>query len=260
MHNHKIETADFSVEINPDSGFCFGVVNAIQIAENKLADDKPLYCVGDIVHNEQEILRLKKLGLVVIQQNEIENFNNETIIFRAHGEPNSSYIKVEKGNNPLIDATCPIVLKLQKKIKKVAEISDIQIVIYGKKNHPEVIGLMDNAGKNGICIESPEDISNINFNQAIEVFSQTTKSLSGFQQITAEIEKRAKSYLKINDTICRQVACRGDKFSAFAKTKDTLFFVGGAKSSNAKVLFDLCKQANPNSFLWNRQHKLKVNN
>lgn len=248
QNKNLIENEHFSIEISSDSGFCFGVVNAIETAEKKLDQGEELFCVGDIVHNEQEITRLEKKGLHIISKSQISNLKNKQVIFRAHGEPSSSYTLVKKGNNQLIDATCPVVLKIQQRIKSAAKNSSAQIVIYGKADHPEVIGLLDQAKDKGICVEKIEDLDKIDFTKPIELFSQTTKSISGFNQIASEIERKAMTDYKINDTICRQVACRGDKLINFAKSKDLLYFVGGSKSSNAKVLFNICKNANPATY------------
>lgn len=250
--------SDISVEINPDSGFCFGVVNAIETAESLLQEGKSVYCVGDIVHNDKEVARLEALGLSVISQQDIQTLQNQTILFRAHGEPQSTYTRVKSGNNRLVDATCPIVLNIQKRIMRLAQSSDVQILIYGSCKHPEVIGLMDRTLGKGICIENEEDLMQVDFSKPVALFSQTTKSLDGFHKIVKAIETRAQNSVTINDTICRQVACRGEKMAAFAKTKDLLFFVGGAKSSNAKVLFTICKKNNPNTYFITSEKDIEI--
>ncbi|MBI9067183.1 MAG: 4-hydroxy-3-methylbut-2-enyl diphosphate reductase [Salinivirgaceae bacterium] len=254
IKNHNtnlIQNALYSIEISSDSGFCFGVINAIDKAETILNNNETLYCVGDIVHNEQEIKRLESMGMNIIPIDDSLKLSNQTILFRAHGEPKASYNKVKIGKNNLIDATCPIVLALQDKIAKAYSSSiknNSQIIIFGKKTHPEVIALLDKTENNGIVIEQINDIDFIDFLKPIEIFSQTTKAPKEYQEICEKIKFKSKNTLKIHDTICKQVSSRGEKLQEFSKTKEVVYFVGGAKSSNSKVLFSLCKQVNSNTY------------
>lgn len=250
LNNYRIEHPDFSIEISQHSGFCFGVVNAIKKADEKLANNEKLFCVGSIVHNSQEVSRLTDKGLEVISLQEAEKLNNKNVLFRAHGEPPESYAKIKK-NNRLIDATCPVVLKIQQRIKNAWERlkpTDGQIVIYGKKNHAEVIGLLGQTNYEAILLENESDIDNINFNKPIELFSQTTKSIADYKNIANLIERKAKSTFKHNDTICRQVSNRQQQLAEFATKYEVIFFVGDPKSSNSKVLFETCKNSNRNTY------------
>jgi 4-hydroxy-3-methylbut-2-enyl diphosphate reductase len=246
-----IEHSTFIIEISAHSGFCFGVVNAIAKTEAKLRDNEKLYCIGSIVHNDQEVSRLTKKGLQIIDANAVQSLKNKTILFRAHGEPPESYELIKHTGNKLIDATCPVVLKIQQRIKKAYKNSlqsGGQIAIYGKAKHAEVIGLMGQTKNNAILIESESDISKLNFSKPIELFSQTTMPLKNFNEIAQEIEKKACNTIKINDTICRQVSNRQIQLKEFSKQFDIVFFVGDAKSSNSKVLYQVCKTENNESY------------
>jgi len=238
------------VEIDSRSGFCFGVVNAIEKAEQVLASGKELYCLGDIVHNNQEIERLKKAGLNVLDNAEFSNLKNANVLFRAHGEPPVSYQTVEKNKLELVDATCPVVLKLQNRIKQAfGKMEPIggQIVIFGKKGHAEVNGLIGQTHGKAIIVESETDLDSIDFTKPIELFSQTTRLLEDFQHLAPIIQAQAKNTVKINDTVCRQVSNRGPHLKIFAENHDLILFVGGEKSSNAQLLYGICKQANQDS-------------
>lgn len=242
------------VEIHNASGFCFGVVNAIQSAEKELAIDKELYCLGDIVHNSQEVARLQKKGLRTINHEELKRMRNKKVLLRAHGEPPSTYETAQLNSIQIIDATCPVVLQLQKKIRKYYRESNgkaMQTVIFGKNGHAEVNGLVGQTEGTAIVIENKSDLEQLNFSQAICLFSQTTMSVDDFQKIVKEIQTRITPEVdfKYFDTICRQVANRIPNIRAFASRHDLILFVAGEKSSNGKVLFAECKKANPNTLL-----------
>lgn len=239
------------IEIDSGSGFCFGVVNAIKKAEEELAKGGILYCLGDIVHNNLEVERLEKLGLRTINHEEFAELKNVKVLLRAHGEPPSTYEIAKKNNIEIIDASCPVVLRLQRRIKdKYDTVTDTQIVIYGKKGHAEVNGLMGQTNSEAIVIEKKEDLDKLDFSKNICLFSQTTKPLDGFQEIidiiSSRIEKNAE--FEYFDTICRQVSNRIPNIKEFATKHDLIFFVAGKKSSNGKVLFSECQKYNSNSY------------
>jgi 4-hydroxy-3-methylbut-2-enyl diphosphate reductase len=241
------------IDIDPHSGFCFGVVKAIEAAEQQLASGEPLYCVGEIVHNGEEVARLEKLGMKTIHSADLTSHTNKTVLFRAHGEPPPSYLNAQTGNIKIIDATCPVVLKLQQRVKKAwQEMKAVngQICIYGKKGHPEVIGLIGQTSGEAILLESADDIHLIDPQRPVVLFSQTTKSIEGFEHLTQCIKDHlntSSSFIS-HDTICRQVSGRVPRIKEFAVQYDIIIFVGGKNSSNAKVLFDHCRQANPHSY------------
>lgn len=245
-----------NIEIDPKSGFCFGVVNAIKKAEEELAKGETLYCLGDIVHNNMEVERLEKLGLKTINHEEFSKLENTKVLLRAHGEPPSTYEIAKKNNIEIIDASCPVVLRLQKKIKDkyTTEIDNNSlIVIYGKKGHAEVNGLLGQTNSDAIVIEHIEDLDKLDYTKNICLFSQTTKPLDGFQNIIDTIQSRISPEAKFEyfDTICRQVSNRIPNIKDFALGHDIIFFVAGEKSSNGKVLFAECKKYNPNSYMVN---------
>ena len=242
------------IEIDNDSGFCFGVVNAIRKAEEELTSKGELYCLGDIVHNSMEVERLSKKGLITIDHNGFAQLHNKKVLLRAHGEPPLTYRKAQENEIEIIDATCLVVLDLQKNIKKAYEESDpnrTQIVIYGKIGHAEVNGLVGQTDGHAIIIEDIADLHKIDFNKNIKLFSQTTKSIEEFNRIVSEIKKRIvkNNFFEYNDTICRQVANRIPKIINFVSKHELVFFVSGKKSSNGKVLFDECKKVNSNVHL-----------
>ena len=242
------------VEIDQDSGFCFGVVNAIKNAEKELAEDSELYCLGDIVHNNQEVARLNKKGLITINHEDLKKIYNKKVLLRAHGEPPSTYDIANQNNISVIDATCPVVLQLQKKIQKQYQTSDItnsQIVIFGKIGHAEVNGLVGQTDGKAIVIEKKEDIYQLDFNKNIYLFSQTTMSVDDFKEIEREIQSLVNDQVIFSsfDTICRQVANRMPNIKQFASRHDLVLFVAGKKSSNGKVLLGECQKANPNTYL-----------
>jgi len=238
--------------IDPNSGFCFGVVNAIKKAEEELSKGETLYCLGDIVHNGQEVDRLAKLGLITINHEQLSELHNVKILLRAHGEPPSTYQIAKKNNIKLIDASCPVVLALQKKIKTAHENSssdNTQIVIYGKKGHAEVNGLVGQTNEEAVVIENEDDLEKLDFSKNIYLFSQTTKSLEGFNKLANKISAKIKPGVKFNssDTICHHVSRRMPNIIKFAKENDTIVFVSGKKSSNGKELYERCKKENPNT-------------
>jgi 4-hydroxy-3-methylbut-2-enyl diphosphate reductase len=242
------------VEIDRDSGFCFGVVNAINNAEKELSIDEELYCLGDIVHNSQEVARLQEKGLRTINHKELGNMQCKKVLLRAHGEPPSTYDIANRNGIRIIDATCPVVLQLQKKIRKYYHESDrnnTQIVIFGKNGHAEVNGLVGQTDGKAIVIENKIDLGQLNFSRPVCLFSQTTMSVDDFQDIVREIQFRIDSNVdfKYFDTICRQVANRIPNIREFAARHDLILFVAGEKSSNGKVLLNECKKANSNTRL-----------
>lgn len=239
------------IKIDESSGFCFGVVNAIKKAEQELETSSQLFCLGDIVHNGQEVRRLASKGLKTIEHEQLELLFDEKILFRAHGEPPSTYALAERHRLKVIDATCPVVLMLQKKIKKAyQENAGVQIVIYGKIGHAEVNGLVGQTDGTAIVIEREQDLDKIDFSKDILLFSQTTKSVDGFNRLVAALNavKPPQTTFRYFDTICRQVASRIPNIREFAAKFDLVFFVSGTKSSNGRVLFRECKQVNPNSY------------
>ncbi len=250
-----IHNSTQTIEIDEKSGFCFGVRYAIQQAEQALRSTQPLYCLGDIVHNNAEVQRLEKKGLRTINYEEFKQLHNATILLRAHGEPPSTYEIAQQNNITIIDATCPVVARLQKKIKKRFEQSaphKEQILIFGKEGHAEVVGLLGQTDNTALVVNSPHDIENIDYGKNIFLYSQTTKSLHEFEQLQQEIKQKIdKKQVPISftsyDTICRQVANREAELKLFAQNYDTILFVSDKKSSNGKVLFNICKQVNVNT-------------
>jgi len=242
------------VEIDKGSGFCFGVVTAIKKAEEELAKGETLYCLGDIVHNSKEVERLKDMGLITINHDEFKELHNAKVLLRAHGEPPETYDIAQNNNIEIIDATCPVVLKLQQRIKQqygMHENTDKQIVIYGKNGHAEVLGLVGQTSGEAIVIENLEEVKKLDFSKNIRLYSQTTKSLDGFKEIVEYIKEHIspEASFEFYDSICRQVANRMPHIRTFAASHDLIFFVSGKKSSNGKVLFNECCKVNPNSFL-----------
>ncbi|MBO4463027.1 MAG: 4-hydroxy-3-methylbut-2-enyl diphosphate reductase [Prevotella sp.] len=244
------------IEIDNGSGFCFGVTTAIKKAEEELAKDKTLYCLGDIVHNGMECERLRQMGLVTINHEEMERLHDVKVLLRAHGEPPETYELARRNNIEIIDATCPVVLKLQKRIKEQFEapsgaVEGATIVIFGKKGHAEVLGLVGQTDGNAVVIESFEEVKKLDFSHDIYLFSQTTKSLDEFHRITEYIQSHIAptATFRSFDTICRSVANRMPNITEFASRHDLILFVCGRKSSNGKVLFSECHRVNPNSYL-----------
>ncbi len=245
------------IEIDKGSGFCFGVTTAIQKAEEELAKGNKLYCLGDIVHNGMECERLREMGLITINHDELAQLHDAKVLLRAHGEPPETYELARRNNIEIIDATCPVVLQLQKRIKKQYDansqqlIANSQIVIFGKKGHAEVLGLVGQTHSNAIVIEHFDEVSQLDFSRDIYLYSQTTKSLDEFHRIIEYIQEHISpdATFKSFDTICRSVANRMPNISQFAARHDLILFVCGRKSSNGKVLFNECQRVNPNSHL-----------
>lgn len=240
------------VEIDNRSGFCFGVVNAIGSAERELSSTDKLYVLGDIVHNSQEVERLQHQGLETIEHADLTSLKGKKVLLRAHGEPPSTYQIAKENDITIVDATCPVVLQLQRKIHKrymETRSEDVQLVIYGKKGHAEVNGLVGQTDGTAIVVEKVEDLEQLDFTKGIVLFSQTTKPLQGFQDIIAFIKERIADDVKFEyfDTICRQVTNRIPNIKVFAPKHDFIYFVAGKKSSNGKVLFEECRKANPNT-------------
>ena len=240
-----------NIEIDNGSGFCFGVTTAIRKAEEELAKGETLYCLGDIVHNGKECDRLKQMGLITINHEQLAQLHDVKVLFRAHGEPPETYELARKNNIEIIDATCPVVLQLQKRIKTQYETGDGQIVIFGKKGHAEVLGLVGQTQSTAIVIESFDEVTTLDFTRDIYLYSQTTKSLDEFHRIIDYIQSHISSdaTFKSFDTICRNVANRMPNISQFATKHDLILFVCGRKSSNGKVLFNECLRVNSNSHL-----------
>ena len=248
------------IEIDNGSGFCFGVTTAIQKAEEELAAGKTLYCLGDIVHNGMECERLKQLGLVTINHEEMKQLHGVKVLLRAHGEPPSTYEMARENDIEIIDATCPVVLQLQRRIKKQYDACpEAQIVIFGKPGHAEVLGLVGQTESKAIVIANVEEVKRLDFTRDIYLYSQTTKSLDEFHRIIEYIQEHISpdATFKSFDTICRQVANRMPNISAFAARHDLVLFVCGRKSSNGKVLFNECKSVNPNSHLIEGPEEIK---
>ena len=239
------------VEIDNGSGFCFGVTTAIKKAEEELAAGKKLYCLGDIVHNGMEVERLTEMGLITINHEQLKDLHDVKVLLRAHGEPPETYELAKRNRIEIIDATCPVVLQLQKRIKKqFFNNPDAQIVIFGKNGHAEVLGLVGQTKSEAIVIEHFDEVTQLDFSKDIYLYSQTTKSLDEFHRIIEYIQAhiRQGAIFKSFDTICRQVANRMPNIKRFAAQHDVVLFVSGRKSSNGKVLYNECKSVNPNSY------------
>lgn len=239
------------IEIDSGSGFCFGVTTAIQKAQEELAKGETLYCLGDIVHNGIEVKRLHESGLVTINHDDLRQLHDVKVLLRAHGEPPETYELARKNNIEIIDATCPVVLALQRRIKKQYENHpDAQIVIFGKTGHAEVLGLVGQTQSNAIVIEKVDDVKLLDFSRDIYLYSQTTKSLDEFHRVIDYIQSHISrdAVFRSFDTICRQVANRMPNIANFASKHDLILFMSGRKSSNGRVLFKECKRVNPNSY------------
>ena len=245
------------IEIDSGSGFCFGVTTAIQKAEEELAKGNKLYCLGDIVHNGMECERLREMGLITINHDELAQLHDVKVLLRAHGEPPETYALARQNNIEIIDATCPVVLQLQKRIKKQYDANsqqpsaNSQIVIFGKKGHAEVLGLVGQTAGNAIVIEHFDDVKQLDFSRDIYLYSQTTKSLDEFHRIIEYIQQHISpdATFRSFDTICRSVANRMPNISQFATKHDLILFVCGRKSSNGKVLYNECLRVNSNTHL-----------
>ncbi len=258
------------VTIDANSGFCFGVVYAIQMAEDELDLNGNLYCLGDIVHNGEEVDRLKAKGLQIINHEELANLKDCKVLIRAHGEPPSTYQLALKNNIELIDASCPVVLKLQHRVKtsfESAEITNGQIVIYGQPGHAEVNGLVGQTEGKAIVVFTEDDLDQIDYSKPVHFFSQTTKSTKGFEKMVQVIQGRIiqfKGSLEdgdfiTNDTLCRQVSNREPHMRRFSMEHEVIIFVSGKKSSNGKALYSVCKETNPESYFISNADELDAN-
>ncbi len=249
-----------TIEIDSGSGFCFGVTTAIKKAEEELAKGTKLYCLGDIVHNGMECERLSEMGLIIINHDDMRQLHNVKVLLRAHGEPPETYALARQNNIEIIDATCPVVLQLQRRIKEqYDESADKQIVIFGKKGHAEVLGLVGQTQSTAIVIESFDEVKKLDFTRDIYLYSQTTKSLDEFHKIIDYIQSHISkdATFKSFDTICRNVANRMPNISQFATKHDLILFVCGRKSSNGKVLYNECLRVNPNTHLVEDPHEIQ---
>ncbi|GAB4336904.1 MAG: 4-hydroxy-3-methylbut-2-enyl diphosphate reductase [Flammeovirgaceae bacterium] len=260
-----------NVVIDEKSGYCFGVEFAIQMAEEEMNDGEQLYCLGDIVHNTMEVERLTAKGLKIIEREDLKNLKNCKVLIRAHGEPPETYRLAIENNIELVDASCPVVLKLQNRVKtaydQVLE-NNGQIIIYGKQGHAEVVGLTGQTQGNAIVVTNFEDLNKVDFTRPVVLFSQTTKSTDGFYKLKAEIERRIKAanqdesllqLFEANDSICRQVSNREPQMEEFSKKHDVVIFVSGKKSSNGKSLYEVCLKNNPRSYFIENEKEVDAN-
>lgn len=243
-----------SIEIDKGSGFCFGVVNAIRKAEDALNKGDVLYSLGDIVHNTKEMQRLEKMGLKAIKREEYNTIKDKKVLIRAHGEPPNTYQKAKENKTQLLDATCPVVLRLQRRVQKAFQKSQEdhgQVVIYGKIGHAEVNGLVGQTDGEAIVIESLEDMRKVDLSRPIRLFSQTTMMVDKFLEIKASFEQQVTNdnILEVHNTVCRQVSGRIDALHKFSQRKDVIIFVSGKKSSNGKALFGECLKVNTQSYM-----------
>ena len=247
----NVKSSMIQIEIDEGSGFCFGVTTAIKKAEEELAKGTRLYCLGDIVHNGMECERLRAMGLITINHEDMQELHDVKVLLRAHGEPPETYELARRNNIEIIDATCPVVLQLQKRIKTQYEAGGEQIVIFGKKGHAEVLGLVGQTQSSAIVIESFDEAKRLDFSRDIYLYSQTTKSLDEFHRIIDYIQSHIApgATFKSFDTICRSVANRMPNISQFATKHDLILFVCGRKSSHGKVLDNECLRVNPNTHL-----------
>jgi len=244
------------VTIDQDSGFCFGVVYAIDMAEEILAEDGYLYCLGDIVHNDEEVERLKSKGLRIIEHADLVNLSNEKVLIRAHGEAPDTYRIALENNITLIDASCPVVLKLQNRIKTSYDANE-KILIFGKHGHAEVVGLSGQTNDEALVFQDIAELDNVELPHNITLYSQTTKSMEKFYHVKDQLLERGYA-LKANDTICRQVSNRDQDLPKFVSKFDKIVFVSGRKSSNGKVLFEVCKKHNPNTHFISSASELEL--
>ena len=245
---------NLDITIDTDSGFCFGVVYAIDMAEEILDEDGYLYCLGDIVHNDEEVSRLKLKGLKIISHEDLLNIRNEKVLIRAHGEAPETYRLALDNNITLIDASCPVVLKLQNRIKNTYDTKE-KILIFGKHGHAEVIGLQGQTNNEALVFQDIAELDNVDLPQKFTLYSQTTKSTDKFYEIKDELIKRGYD-IKANDTICRQVSNSYEDLRKFVIGYDKIVFVSGKKSSNGKVLFEVCKQFNSNTYFVSSEQEL----
>jgi 4-hydroxy-3-methylbut-2-enyl diphosphate reductase len=246
---------NLQVNIDKHSGFCFGVVYAIEMAEDILEQDGKLYCLGDIVHNDEEVKRLQNKGLQIINHDHLKTLKNEKVLIRAHGEPPSTYELALENNLELIDASCPVVLKLQNRIKNSYDKNE-NIYIYGKHGHAEIIGLLGQTNNNALVFQDITELEIEKLPKKLTLYSQTTKSTDKFYEIKEKLESEGFE-VDANDTICRQVSNRDIELRDFAQLYDKIIFVAGTKSSNGKVLYEVCKQTNPNTYFVSNPEDIK---
>lgn len=257
------------VTIDKNSGYCFGVEFAIKMAEDEMEDKEPLYCLGDIVHNDMEVKRLTEKGLVVIDREKLQGLSDCKVLIRAHGEPPETYKLAIENNIELIDASCPVVLKLQHRVKNAfdkMERENGQIVIYGKKGHAEVIGLTGQTLEKAIVVMEEADLVKIDYNRPVTLFSQTTKSTKGFYALSEKIEEKIKSTkgelteidFNSNDSICRQVSNREPQLQRFSQENEVILFVSGKKSSNGMALYQVCLSENPRSYFIESEEEIEL--
>lgn len=244
------------VTIDQDSGFCFGVVYAIDMAEEILAEDGYLFCLGDIVHNDEEVKRLKAMGLRIISHDDLLNIRNEKVLIRAHGEAPETYRLALDNNITLIDASCPVVLKLQNRVKNSYDNNE-KVLLFGKHGHAEVIGLQGQTNNEALVFQDIAELDDVELPNKFTLYSQTTKSTAKFYEIKDELIKRGYE-IKANDTICRQVSSRDEDLRKFVVNYDHVVFVSGKKSSNGKVLFEVCKSINPNTYFVSSEEELSI--
>jgi 4-hydroxy-3-methylbut-2-enyl diphosphate reductase len=247
---------NLSVHIDENSGFCFGVVYAIEMAEDMLDTEGKLFCLGDIVHNDEEVKRLEKKGLIIISHEELLNLKDASVLIRAHGEPPSTYKLAIENNLTLIDASCPVVLKLQNRIKNSHDKKE-EIFIYGKHGHAEVVGLQGQTNNEAVVFQDIAELNISSLPEEITLYSQTTKSTDNFYKIKDHLESEGVK-VKAHDTICRQVSNRDIELRVFAKKYDRIIFVSGTKSSNGKVLYNICKENNPNTYFISNKDELQM--
>ena len=243
------------VTIDTKSGFCFGVEYAIEVAEEILKKEGKLYCLGDIVHNDREVKRLEDMGLEIIDHDQLKEMKNVKVLIRAHGEPPSTYDLAIKNNITLMDASCPVVLKLQNRIKKSHDKNE-KIYIYGKHGHPEVKGLMGQTGKDAVVFQDINELDLDNIPRSITLYTQTTKSKEKFYDIVKQLTKKGID-INVNDTLCRQVSNRDNQLQDFSNNFDKIIFVSGTKSSNGNALFNVCKKNNSNSYFVSSSEEVK---
>jgi 4-hydroxy-3-methylbut-2-en-1-yl diphosphate reductase len=245
---------NLQVSIDRDSGFCFGVVYAIDMAEAILKEEGQLFCLGDIVHNDEEVDRLKEKGLQIINHEDLKHLKDAKVLIRAHGEAPDTYKTALENNITLIDASCPVVLKLQNRIKNSHDDNE-KILIFGKHGHAEVIGLQGQTNNEAIVFQDINELEDVNLPDRFTLYSQTTKSTDKFYSIKQELMNRGYE-VKANDTICRQVSNRDEELRNFVRNFDKIVFVSGKKSSNGKVLYEVCKQYNPNTYFISKPDEL----
>ncbi|MBD0255273.1 MAG: 4-hydroxy-3-methylbut-2-enyl diphosphate reductase [Cytophagales bacterium] len=246
---------DLHVTIDQNSGFCFGVVYAIEMAEEILDERGYLYCLGDIVHNDEEVKRLEMKGLRVINHDQLAYLRDEKVLIRAHGEPPSTYQLALRNNIELVDASCPVVLKLQNRIKNSYD-KDEKIYIYGKHGHAEVVGLLGQTNNQAVVFQDLQELDLTSLPRRLTLYSQTTKSTDKFYEITDKLAA-AGVQVEANDTICRQVSNRDKELRVFARQFDKIIFVSGSKSSNGKVLYNVCRETNPHTYFVSKVDDLR---